>query len=123
MTRHRTNQEHVQAVREGKDYYSPKLAINETIDHLVDCAMIVKNHDVPLTAETRALDAIGVQVARELKNRAEMIHALTDRISVLEGTRDMLQEELRATKEAQRQVREHGGEAPRRELESASFAG
>lgn len=85
MTRHRTNQEHVQAVREGKDYYSPKLAINETIDHLVDCAMIVKNHDVPLTAETRALDAIGVQVVRELKNRAEMIHALTDRIAVLEG--------------------------------------
>jgi hypothetical protein len=85
MTRHRTNQEHVQAVREGKDYYSPKLAINETIDHLVDCAMIVKNHDVPLTAETRALDAIGVQVARELKNRAEMIHALTDRITAIEG--------------------------------------
>lgn len=120
MTRHRTNQEHVQAVREGKDYYSPKLAINETIDHLVDCAMIVKNHDVPLTAETRALDAIGVQVARELKNRAEMIHALTDRVSVLEGTRDMLQEELVRIKSERSAV--HNKPALE-QLESASFAG
>lgn len=97
--KHRTNQEHVQAVREGKDYHSPKLAINETIDHLVDCALIVKNHEVALTAETRALDAVGVQVARELKNRAEMIHALTDRLTAVEGTRDMLQEELAAIRE------------------------
>lgn len=97
--KHRTNQEHVQAVREGKDYYSPKLAVNETIDHLVDCALIVKNHDVPLTAETRALDAIGVQVARELKNRAQMIDALTDRLKVVEGERDLLQVELASLRE------------------------
>jgi hypothetical protein len=63
MPKPRTNCEHVQAIREGKDYYSPRLAINETIDHLVDCALVFKNHDqVPLTAETRVLDAIGVQV-------------------------------------------------------------
>lgn len=89
---HKTNQEHVQAVREGKDYYSPRLAVNETIDHLVDCALIVKNHEVPLTAETRALDAIGVQVRRELKNRADMIHALTDRLTAVEA-------ELKAARE------------------------
>lgn len=85
MPKPRTNCEHVQAIREGKDYYSPRLAINETIDHLVDCALIVKNHETTLTAETRALDAIGVQVMRELKNRAEMIHALTDRLTAVEA--------------------------------------
>lgn len=90
----KTHQEHVQAVREGRDYYSPKLAINETIDHLVDCALIVKNHEVPLTAETRALDAIGVQVCRELKNRASMIEALTDRLTQVEA-------ELKLAREAQ----------------------
>jgi hypothetical protein len=83
----KTHQEHVQAVREGRDYKAPKLAINETIDHLVDCALIVKNYDVPLTAETRALDAIGVQVSRELKNRAQMILALTDRLATEEAER------------------------------------
>jgi hypothetical protein len=85
MGKPRTNQEHVQSIRDGKDYYSPRLAINETIDHLVDCALVVKNHEMPLTAETRALDAIGVQVCRELKNRAEMIHALTDRLQAVEA--------------------------------------
>lgn len=94
MNKHRTNHEHVQAIREGKDYYSPRLAINETIDHLVNCALIVKNTDQPLTAETRALDAIGVQIERELKNRAEMINALTDRLTAIEGERDVLIEEL-----------------------------
>jgi hypothetical protein len=84
-TRMKTHHEHVQAVREGRDYKSPTLAINETIDHLVDCALIVKNQDAPLTAETRALDAIGVQVARELKTRSQMIHALTDRLQVVEN--------------------------------------
>lgn len=99
MNKHRTNHEHVQAIREGKDYYSPRLAINETIDHLVNCALIVKNTDQPLTAETRALDAIGVQIERELKNRAEMINALTDRLTAIEGERDVLIENVRQLRE------------------------
>jgi hypothetical protein len=85
MGKPRTNQEHVQSIRDGKDYYSPRLAINETIDHLVDCALIFKNHDSVPSTEARVLDAIGVQVCRELKNRAEMIHALTDRLQAVEA--------------------------------------
>ena len=93
MSKPKTNCEHVQMVREGKDYYSPRLAINETIDHLVDCALVVKSSETNLTAETRALDAIGAQVCRELKNRAEMIHALTDRLQTVEA-------ELKALRDA-----------------------
>jgi hypothetical protein len=85
MPKPRTNFEHVQAIREGKDYYSPRLAINETIDHLVDCALVFKNHDQVPSTEARVLDAIGVQVCRELKNRAEMIYALTDRLQAVEA--------------------------------------
>jgi hypothetical protein len=92
MGKPRTNQEHVQSIRDGKDYYSPRLAINETIDHLIDCALIFKNHDSVPSTEARVLDAIGVQVCRELKNRAEMIHALTDRLQAVEA-------ELKAARE------------------------
>lgn len=115
MARPKSNQEHVQLIREGKDYYSPRLAINETIDHLVDCALIFKNHDCVPSTEARALDAIGVQVCRELKNRAEMIHALTDRLQAVEAElkalRDLSNErnrrELRGEEPQVMQVAEH----------------
>jgi hypothetical protein len=84
MPKPRTNQEHVQLIREGKDYYSPRLAINEVVDHLVDGALVF-HADAVATPEQRCLDAIGVQVCRELKNRAEMIHALTDRLQAVEA--------------------------------------
>lgn len=92
MGKPRTNQEHVQAIRDGKDYYSPRLAVNEVIDHIVDNALVWHNHDHVPNVEQRVLDAIGVQVCRELKNRAEMIHALTDRLTAVEA-------ELKAARE------------------------
>lgn len=84
MAQH-TNHDYIQAVREGLDYKAPHKAINENIDALVNCALVVKITEQPLTAETRALDAIGVQVLRELKNRADMVRAVTDRLEVVEG--------------------------------------
>jgi hypothetical protein len=74
----------VQHVKAGTDYKAPLRAINETIEGLVHCGLIVRDHEVQLTPETRALDAIGVQVERELRQRAEMIRALVERCNVLE---------------------------------------
>jgi hypothetical protein len=77
--------ERIQAVKSGTDYKAPLRAINTEIEGLVHCGLIVRDHEVNLTPEVRALDAIGVQVERELKNRADMIRALVDRCNVLEG--------------------------------------
>jgi hypothetical protein len=84
----------IQHVRKGTDYQAPLRAINTTIEGLVHCGLIVREseHGVLLTPEARAYDAIGVQVERELKNRAEMIRALADRLNVVEA-------ELRAARE------------------------
>lgn len=77
----------LQAVREGSDYQAPLRAINETVEGIVHCGLIVRAHEegVPLSPETRALDAIGTQVERELRQRAEMIRALVGRCNVLEA--------------------------------------
>jgi hypothetical protein len=77
----------LQSVREGTDYKAPLRAINETIEGIVHCGLIVRQHEdgILLTPEVRALDAIGVQVERELRQRAEMIRALVDRCNVLEA--------------------------------------
>jgi hypothetical protein len=77
----------LQSVREGTDYKAPLRAINETVEGIVHCGLIVRQHEngAMLTPEVRALDAIGTQVMRELKNRAEMIRALVDRCNVLEA--------------------------------------
>jgi hypothetical protein len=77
----------LQAVRSGTDYKAPLRAINEYIEGLVHSALIVRAHEdgTLLTPEARALDAIGVQIERELKNRAEMIRVLVDRCNVLEA--------------------------------------
>lgn len=79
--------ERIHAVKEGSDYKAPLRAINETIEGLVHCGLIVRaNEDgVLLTPEARALDAIGVQVERELRQRAEMIRACCDRLHLLEA--------------------------------------
>jgi hypothetical protein len=77
--------EHVRNIRDGVDYHAPLTAINPTIEGLVHCALVVRDHEVQLTPETRALDAIGVQVERELGNRREMILALVDRCNTLEA--------------------------------------
>jgi hypothetical protein len=76
----------LQAVREGSDYKAPLRAINEQVEGIVHCGLIVRQHEegCPLTPEVRALDAIGTQVERELRQRAEMIRALVDRCNVLE---------------------------------------
>jgi hypothetical protein len=78
---------HIQAIVEGRDYKAPLKAINETVEGLVHCALVVREseHGVLLTPEARALDAIGVQVERELRNRKEMILALTDRLNTVEA--------------------------------------
>jgi hypothetical protein len=88
----RTIHEHVQAVREGRDYKSPLLAINDTIEGLVHCGLIVRDHETNLTPEVRALDAIGVQVERELNNRKMMILALVDRVNTLQAVVDLARE-------------------------------
>jgi hypothetical protein len=79
--------ERIHAVREGVDYKAPLQAINETIEGLVHSALIVRSNEdgTLLTPEARALDAIGSQVHRELRQRAEMIVALTHRCNVLEA--------------------------------------
>lgn len=77
----------IQSVREGTDYKAPLRAINETVEGIVHCGLIVQQHEAGavLTPEVRALDAIGVTVERELRQRAEMIRALVDRCNVLEA--------------------------------------
>jgi hypothetical protein len=79
--------ERLQHVRNGTDYKAPLRAINESIEGIVHCGLIVRASEdgILLTPEARALDAIGVQVERELRNRAEMIRALVDRCNVLEA--------------------------------------
>jgi hypothetical protein len=79
--------ERLQHVRNGTDYQAPLRAINETVEGIVHCGLIVRQHEAgaPLSPEVRALDAIGTQVMRELKNRAEMIRALVDRLNVVEN--------------------------------------
>jgi hypothetical protein len=78
---------HIQAIVEGRDYKAPLKAINETVEGLVHCALVVREseHGVLLTPEARALDAIGVQVERELRNRANMIRALNDKLATTEA--------------------------------------
>lgn len=81
-----SHKEHIQAVMDGRDTYkAPHRAINETIEGLVHCALIVRKSEdgILMTPEARALDAIGVQVERELKNRREMIEACTDRLNIV----------------------------------------
>jgi hypothetical protein len=77
----------LQSVREGTDYKAPLRAINESIEGIVHCGLIVRASEdgILLTPEARALDAIGVQVERELRQRAEMIRALVERCNVLEA--------------------------------------
>lgn len=84
----------LQAVKEGTDYKAPLRAINDHIEGLVHCGLIVREHETNLSPEVRALDAIGTQVERELRQRAEMIAALTERCTVLEDTVRELREEL-----------------------------
>jgi hypothetical protein len=74
---------HIQAIREGRDYYSPVLALNDTIEGLVHSGLIIRHTEdgTLLTPEARALDAIGVQVERELITRRDMIVALSDRLT------------------------------------------
>lgn len=75
--------EHAAAIR-GGDYKSPMLAINDTIEGLVHCGLIAREHETNLSPETRALDAIGVQVERELRNRKEMVMACCDRLTLID---------------------------------------
>jgi hypothetical protein len=77
----------LQAVKQGTDYQAPLRAINENVEGIVHCGLIVRHHEegCPLTPEVRALDAIGTQVERELRQRAEMIRALVERCNVLEA--------------------------------------
>jgi hypothetical protein len=98
-----TTKEHIKAVMEGRPYKTPEKAINETIEGLVHSALIVRASEdgTLLTPEARALDAIGVQVERELRVRADMIRALTDRLITVETERNMVAAELAARRQEQ----------------------
>lgn len=88
--------DHIRAVTAGEPYKAPERAIDHTVEGLVHCALVTREseHGALLTPEVRALDAIGTRVERELKNRADMIHDLNDRLATAHA-------ELR-------ELREHG---------------
>jgi hypothetical protein len=106
--------ERLQHVREGTDYKAPLRAINETIEGLVHAGLIVRaNEDgTLLTPEARALDAIGVQVERELRQRAEMIVALVDRLNAVETERELLTVELASLRTLYEKECAQGGAMP-----------